>query len=258
MWPSNYAPKVATIGYTFAPAHHGKGFATEAVSAVVGALCAGGVHRFTATLDPDNVPSMRVLEAVGFTFESLVRSAEFIHGDWVSDLLYSMPADDRAQWLARPRQPPAAIELAEITPDDAHLWGRLTTHRSQERFAAPMSQSFRDALFPEVVDGAPVVPWLRGVLADGERVGFVMLAEVTEHHTEPYLWRLLIDRLHQRRGIGTLILAEIAAQVRSFGCTTLLTRWVEGPGSPEPFYLRHGFVPTGRIVDDEIEARVTL
>jgi hypothetical protein len=42
------------------------------------------------------------------------------------------------------------------------------------------------------------------------------------------------------------------------GDRTLLTSWVEGKGSPRPFYIRHGFVPTGKILDEETEARKQL
>jgi hypothetical protein len=42
------------------------------------------------------------------------------------------------------------------------------------------------------------------------------------------------------------------------GDSTLLTSWVEGRGSPRPFYLRNGFEPTGKIVDEETEARKQL
>ena len=94
--------------------------------------------------------------------------------------------------------------------------------------------------------------------ADGERVGFLMLAMVTDHHPEPYMWRLLIDRMHQRRGLGTRVLAVLCAQLREWGHTTLTTSWGQGPGSPEPFYLAHGFVPTGDIDDDEIVGRLRL
>ena len=250
--------KFATLGYTFAGAHHGKGYATEAVSALVDALCAAGVHRFVATLDPVNVASMRVLEAVGFTFESLARQAEFIRGEWVDDMRYSMLASERAAWIERPRAPASNVELVEITPDDAYLWGRLRTHHSQERFVSPMALSFRDALFPEVYNGGVMVPWMRGILADGERAGFMMMGMVTEHHPEPYLWRLLIDRKHQRRGLGTQVLSLLIAQVREWGYDTLTTSWGVGPGSPEPFYFRHGFVPTGDMDDDEVVGRLTL
>lgn len=249
---------LSTLGYTFAAQHHGKGLATEAVAAVVDALCAQGVHRFVATLDPENTPSMRVLEAVGFTFESLARSAELIRGEWVDDLRYSLLAADRAAWVARPSTPSASVELVEITPDDAYLWGRLATHYSQQRFVAPMLASFTDALFPEAIDGGPVTPWLRGVLADGERAGFVMMAVANEFQSYPYLWRLLIDRMHQRRGIGQRIIDLLAEQLRADGHVTLVTSYEEGAGGPAPFYHRMGFVPTGNLIDGEVETVLTL
>ena len=36
-----------------------------------------------------------------------------------------------------------------------------------------------------------------------------MLAVVTESFPEPYLWRLLIDRWHQGRGIGTRVISML-------------------------------------------------
>jgi GNAT superfamily N-acetyltransferase len=86
----------------------------------------------------------------------------------------------------------------------------------------------------------------------------VMLALSSDHHPEPYLWRLLIDRLHQRRGIGDRVLDLIADECRAMGDTALLTSWVEGKGSPRPVYERHGFLPTGNIHDGETEARWAL
>jgi diamine N-acetyltransferase len=99
---------------------------------------------------------------------------------------------------------------------------------------------------------------MRAVVADGDIVGFVMLAITTEHHPEPFLWRLLVDRLHQRRGIGGRVLDLIVEECRRMGDRTLLTSWGEGKGSPRPFYLSHGFEPTGRSVDGETEGRKRL
>ncbi len=47
-------------------------------------------------------------------------------------------------------------------------------------------------------------------------------------------------------------------ECKAIGATTLLTSWVPGRGSPEPFYLAFGFGPTGNIVGGETEARLTL
>ncbi|MEQ1703972.1 MAG: GNAT family N-acetyltransferase [Ilumatobacteraceae bacterium] len=259
---------IAELGFTLAPEHHGRGYASEAASAMVDHLIANhGVHRIEASLDPENVASMRVLEGLGMRQECLAPLGYLVRGEWVDDLRYAMTAVERRAWVDRPRTPPASVEIVEITPDDAYLWGRLATHHSQERFVSPMAVSFRDALFPEAIDTAwpktggemvPVVPWMRGVLADGERAGFVMLAQATEHHPVPYLWRLLIDRRHQRRSLGRSVLDLLTDQLRRQGHTALMTSWGEGQGSPEPFYLGYGFVPTGDHDDDEVIGRLTL
>ena len=73
---------------------------------------------------------------------------------------------------------------------------------------------------------------MRAIEADGQIVGFVMLALTTPNHPEPYLWRLLIDRMHQRRGIGSRALELLADECRAMGDSTLLVSWAEGKGSP--------------------------
>ena len=72
------------------------------------------------------------------------------------------------------------------------------------------------------------------------------------------LWRLVIDRMHQRRGIGSMVLDELSAMLRARGDTAWQVSWVPGRGSPAPLYLRYGFVPTGDIDDGEIVARLEL
>jgi len=60
-------PSRAEIGYTLAPANHGRGLATEAVGALVGyAFAALGVDRVQAIADERNAPSIRVVERLGF------------------------------------------------------------------------------------------------------------------------------------------------------------------------------------------------
>ena len=79
--------------------------------------------------------------------------------------------------------------------------------------------------------------------ADDEIVGSVMLAIRTEHFPEPSLRRLLIDRQHQRRGIGRRLLELVSAERIRMGTQTLLTSWTEDKGSPGAFYLERGFEP---------------
>jgi RimJ/RimL family protein N-acetyltransferase len=248
--------RTAEVGYTLAKAHWGRGYATEAVPALVEYLFDDlGVTRQFGMLHPDNPASAMVLERTGFLFEGHTRLSFWLGDEVSDDWIYGLTRPDWETWRNRKRLQPEKVGLIDITTENERMVSKLSTHRTQEEFVAPMLASFTDALFPELVDGAPVVPWMRAIVADDEIVGFVMLALRTEYHPEPFLWRLLIDRLHQRRGIGGRVLDLIAEDCLKMGDNTLLTSWREGKGSPRRFYLRNGFEPTGRVVDDETEGR---
>jgi RimJ/RimL family protein N-acetyltransferase len=249
----------AALGYTLAPAAQHRGFAVEAAGAIVDALFARTtVRRIVATLDPANLVSMRVVESLGFRFEGVECESALVRGAWLDDARFALLAADRAAWLERDRSRPEYVDLVELVHESARPFADLATFRYQEQFVAPMWASFRHALLPEEIDGARVVPWFRGVTADGVPAGFVMLAAATAAHPTPYLWRLLIDRWHQRRGIGERVLDLVAGGLRAEGHRRLLTSWVDGPGGPEPFYRRYGFEPTGNLIDGEVEAVLEL
>jgi RimJ/RimL family protein N-acetyltransferase len=249
----------AEIGYTLAKSAWGNGYATEAVLALVEWLFADPrLTRISGQLHPDNVASAMVLERAGFLFEGHTRLSYWVGTDNSDDWIFGMTRPDWVEWKDRPANGPDRIELVEIDETMMVDMARLKTHKTQEQFVAPMLESFADALMPGFDNGARVVPWMRAVHSDGQAVGFVMLAEMTEQHPEPYLWRLLVDRLHQRRGIGRLVLEAVVAEWRDRGAGSLLTSWGQGRGSPEQFYLDYGFVPTGEIDHGEIVGRLVL
>ena len=248
----------AMIGYSLRADRQRLGLATEAIEALIDRMFEQGLHRVAATLDPENVASARLLERLGFRYEGRGVSMARVRGEWLDDDRYALLSSDRAEWLARPTTCAADVSLVEVTPANLDAVRRLATHHSQERFVAPMAKSFAQALVPDVIDGVLLVPWYRAVVADGEIAGFVMITESTDAHPDPYLWRLLIDRRHQRRGIGARAVAEVAERVRALGATRLVVSWSPGQGSPEPFYLGLGFVPTGEVEEGEIVAALAL
>jgi RimJ/RimL family protein N-acetyltransferase len=92
----------ATIGYTITPAEQGKGYASEAVAAVVDALFTEAhVHRIVAGIDPDNVASRRVLEKLGFRYEGRSAASVLVRGEWVDDDRFALLA---REYAARVRQ----------------------------------------------------------------------------------------------------------------------------------------------------------
>jgi RimJ/RimL family protein N-acetyltransferase len=251
--------QVPSLGYTLSPAAQGQGYAAEAVEAIVDGLFAEfGVHRISAALDPRNLASMRVVEPLGFRLEGVSRKSERIRGEWLDDMRFALLREWRDEWKARPRRRPSSVSLVELTEHNLDAVCELATFEHQRGFVSPMARSFAQALVPPSDDGRRVTPWYRAIDADGEIAGFMMVAAATEQAPDPYLWRLLIDRRHQRRGIGELALARLIDQVRADGHRAIQVSYVEARGGPKPFYDRFGFVPTGVVHDGQTEARLDL
>jgi RimJ/RimL family protein N-acetyltransferase/ribosomal protein S18 acetylase RimI-like enzyme len=239
---------LAMIGYTLAPRQQGKGYATEAVAALLDWLVARNVHRVAATLDPLNLASARVLERCGFRYTGTARSAALVRGTWEDDARFEILADEWKAWRSAKRV--KRVDLVEITRHNVRDVLDLDRAFSQRQFVSSVAQSYGDALVTHEHHGEPLVPWYRAIRADGRLAGFMMVAEPRESVPHPYLWRVLVDWRYQRRGVGARAIGRLAEDRAVRGSTHLLLSCVaDVPGTPEPFYRRLGFRRTGRVND---------
>jgi RimJ/RimL family protein N-acetyltransferase len=86
----------AELGWTFDPGHHGHGFATEAIRALLG-ICFRdlGLHRVVAACFTDNEPSWRLMERVGMRREAHhVRDSLHRDHGWLDEYIYAMLAEE--------------------------------------------------------------------------------------------------------------------------------------------------------------------
>lgn len=78
------------IGYKLDKEFWHRGYAYEAVlAAMYHVLKELKLHRVEALVLPDNLPSIRLLERLGFEPEGLRRSCVYLHSGWVDHLMYS-------------------------------------------------------------------------------------------------------------------------------------------------------------------------
>lgn len=76
-------PGAAETGYTVFAPYRGQGFATEVAEAMMDwAAREHGVRRFISGVTPDNGPSLRVNEKLGFT-----RTGDVVDGEIIFELL---------------------------------------------------------------------------------------------------------------------------------------------------------------------------
>lgn len=71
------------VGYKFSGSAQHQGYATEALSFVTALVFSDlKLHRIMAWVLPDNLPSIRLLQRVGFSCEGICRDRMYLHGRW--------------------------------------------------------------------------------------------------------------------------------------------------------------------------------
>jgi ribosomal-protein-alanine N-acetyltransferase len=63
---ARHEPKAVEVGYTIFPDHRGRGYATEAVRALLGWARREGIDHFIASIAPDNAASIALAQRLGF------------------------------------------------------------------------------------------------------------------------------------------------------------------------------------------------
>lgn len=89
-------PLQAEIGCTFHQLYHRKGYATEALKKITDFLFDDlGKACITASVDPRNLPSVRLMERLGFRQQAHLKESYYIHGVWEDELIFVQMKEDR-------------------------------------------------------------------------------------------------------------------------------------------------------------------
>ncbi|GGM34821.1 GNAT family N-acetyltransferase [Microbacterium saperdae] len=83
--------RAGEVGYIFDPRFSGRGYATEAVEALLALGFDGlGLHRIAARIDERNTASTRVVERLGFRREARLVESEWFKDEWTTLLIYGL------------------------------------------------------------------------------------------------------------------------------------------------------------------------
>ncbi|WP_040166805.1 GNAT family N-acetyltransferase [Microbacterium gorillae] len=110
----------ATIGYWVAERFAGRGITPTAVALATDiAFTQLRLHRMEICIRPENGPSLRVVEKLGFRYEGLRRHYIHIDGDWRDHYSFALTTEDVPQGvLSRWLQGAAPESAAAIPPAD--------------------------------------------------------------------------------------------------------------------------------------------
>jgi diamine N-acetyltransferase len=149
------------------------------------------------------------------------------------------------------------VTLREITAETVREICRLSDTLSpvQQRMVAPNAVSIAEAHFSNYA-------WFRAIYADETPVGFIMLYigpdDDTPEQTVHFLWRFMIAGPFQGFGFGKAALQIVIADLRAQGVEVFITSCGQGEGSPEGFYRKMGFLPTGEMAGSEMVLKLEL
>jgi len=108
--------------------------------------------------------------------------------------------------------------------------------------------------------------WMRAIYADETPIGFIMTHTGSDYEDGidcpgVFLWRFMISGPFQGKGYGKRALEKLIQHLKAMGIPLLYTSCGQGNGSPEGFYRKLGFTPTGGTYgedNDEIELVLQL
>jgi RimJ/RimL family protein N-acetyltransferase len=92
--------RLAEIGITLAPQFQYRGCATEALRGIVNYLFGElRKHRISASVDPRNIRSIRLMQRLGFRQEAHMIESLWFKGQWVDDVVFAMLAREwKKKW----------------------------------------------------------------------------------------------------------------------------------------------------------------
>ena len=131
-----------------------------------------------------------------------------------------------------------------------------TLSPAQRGMVADNVRSMAEAYFSESA-------WMRAIYADDIPIGFIMTHTGSDYEDGidcpgVFLWRFMIAGPYQGKGYGKKAIDKLIQHLKAMGIPLLYTSCGQGEGSPENFYRKLGFIPTGDHYGDEIELVLDL
>ena len=143
------------------------------------------------------------------------------------------------------------VRLEPVTPANRAQLVALSVATEQRDFVATNADTLREA------DGNPACfPF--SITVDGSVLGFAMYA-LDPDDGNYWIYRLMVDQRHQRRGIGRAALAELVALMSALPNCPRIVLGVEPTNTAaRALYESAGFVATGEIIGGEAVMCLTL
>lgn len=266
----------AELGFTLSPAFQAQGYGTEAVGAILAHLFEQrGLHRAYGSVDPNNLPSIRLMERLGMRREAHLKRSYRMRGSWYDDVIYGLLDEE---WAAR------RVRQVESLPETHALeavieGGGFSIHKLdkeeykgrklefeyktsscydvvrepgsvfsvklvEKAFESPVRKAFESELFEGWLSSPSAFAAKAGTGGNGSDLGFIEV-DREDWHNRMRVVELLVLEPYRGRGIGKALLdaAKSLAAQEGYREVVLETQSCNAPAIG--FYLSQGFSIVG-------------
>ncbi len=150
------------------------------------------------------------------------------------------------------------IHLVEINSENWYKVCDLTETLSEEhqKCVAQNAYSIAEAHYSPNA-------WMRAIALGEELIGFIMIDTTLSNFPEGdqpavFLWRFMIGGPWQKKGYARQALDLICDKYRKEGIKYLYTSCSMEPYGPYEFYLKYGFIDTGKVAYEEEVLKLKL
>lgn len=266
----------AELGFTLSPAFQAQGYGTEAVEAILGHLFEQrGLHRAYGSVDPNNVPSIRLMERLGMRREAHLKRSYRMRGSWYDDVIYALLKEE---WAAKPGKKtlslpeeqssqamPADGEHAIFKLEKDEYKGRklkfeyltssyydvirdpsslFSVKLVEKQFENPVRKAFESELFEGWLSSPSVFAAREGKEAGGSDLGYIEV-DREDWHNRMRVVELLVLEPYRRRGIGKSLLDAIKSLASREGYREIVLETQSCNAPAIGFYLSQGFRVVG-------------
>ena len=236
--------------------HAGAIFLGAFTSESLGDYCAGpnhvlptsGTARFSSPLGVYDFVKRSSLIEVSEAGAQLLGpvAAELAYGEGLQ--AHARAAELRLNGQAAPARAPVAFSVKPVDAANLDAVMTLRVAAGQTGFVAPVERSLAQVAYEPA--GRALA------MFDGDdAVGLLLLYDARRDKDKPaeqlYVWRILVDARHQRRGLGRLAMQWVVDEARRLGLAEVGLSHVGLPGHAGSFYEKLGFAYTGEVVDGE-------
>ena len=173
-------------------------------------------------------------------------AAELAYGEGLQG--HARAAELRLNGAAPAAAAPVDFSVRPVDADNLDAVLRLQVAPGQRPFVATVERSLAQVAYEPA---GRALAFFDGDVA----VGMMLLYDARQDKKKPaeqlYVWRLLVDAQHQKRGYGRLAMAWVLAEAQRLGMKEVGLSHVFKDGHAGPFYAKLGFTYTGEIDDGE-------